>query len=84
MTLSDTTVNDLTPISGIAREREGEREREREGRSVMIDRPLRQDDILTLRLGKENCKTGSAKRETTKRKNREALFFFLKPGILKK
>ena len=57
MTVSDTTVNDLTPVSGDRREggREGKREREEiRGRIVMIDRPSRQDDILTWRVGKEN------------------------------
>ena len=47
MTVSDTTVNDLTPVSGDRRERERQREREEiRGRIVIVDRPSRQDDIL--------------------------------------
>lgn len=52
MTLSDTTVDDLTPISGSTHSGWGGGRREgMRGGIVMIDSPSRQDDILTCREG---------------------------------
>lgn len=59
MTLSDTTVNDLTPISSNRGEREGGGGIR--GGIVIINRPSRQDDILTWRVGKEKSLNGRKK-----------------------